>query len=160
MSLHFDFALACYLKPDTPQEVLDTLQYMTRSEDYEFGDPPDHPFFKGEYWSNMLQIRTGTAHFPGEFGSIFRRTYRYTQADADVYRYTLSFRCHMLEEEFHEKWWAFAQWIAPYSETVGCVGYYREEFDWQPTLIYFRDGKVYVCEVTQTPLDIQDGKPW
>ncbi len=160
MSLHFDFALACYIKPDTPQQVLDTLQYMTRTEDYNFDQPPRHPFFQDEYWRNMLKALMDSTCFPGQFGGTFRRVHRYTQANVEAYRYMLSFRCYMLEDEFHENWWPFAQWIAPYSESTGCVGYYREEFDWQPTLIYFRDGKVYVCQVTQSPLDIQDGKPW
>ncbi len=163
MSLHFDLAIACDLKPDTPQQVINTLQYMTRTEDYDFHDPPAHEFFTrpGPDWRLILQIPHGTMPygFPGVAGSSFRRVYHHTQFGVDVYRHTLSFRREMLDDSFYD-WWPFAEWLALYSESSGCVGYYRATYDWQPTLIYFRDGRVYTCEVTQRPVEIRERKLW
>ena len=77
-----------------------------------------------------------------------------------MYYDTLSLRCYLLDDTFFHIWWLFAEWIAEYSATTGLVGYYREELDLHPTLIYFRDGKVYISEVTQRPISIHDGTPW
>ena len=66
----------------------------------------------------------------------------------------------LLDDGFYECWWRFAAWLARHSESTGCVGHYREEADWQPTLIYFRDGRVYTCQVTQAPTRLGDGEPW
>lgn len=160
MSLHYDWAMAFDLKLDTPQLIIDTLKYMTRSHDYDFPTPFDDIFFSGSSWRNMLQIEAGDTYSPGEVGSLFRQAYRYTKLGVDTYYYTLSFRTYMLDDGFYEEWWTFCEWIAPYSETIGCVGYYREVYDdLHPTLIYFKDAKVYICEVQQTPLDIREGKP-
>jgi hypothetical protein len=65
MSVHYEFATACDLKPDTPQQIIDTLAYMARTHDYEFHNPPAHPLFQSvhvngetvESWRIMLQER-------------------------------------------------------------------------------------------------------
>jgi hypothetical protein len=100
------------------------------------------------------------ALLPGEVGAVFREAYRWTDRKVEESRYTFSFRCYMLDDEFDEIWWRFCQWIAPYSESTGCIGYYREQQDWQPTLIYFIEGKVHICEVDLTPREIGSGGPW
>src|SRR5262245_17099578 len=138
MSYHYDFALACDLKADTPQQVIDTLAYMARKADYPYNNPPAHSFFdEGWHWRYMLQMLPEETYSPGNVGSCFRRAYR----AEGVYRYTLGFRCWMLDDTFY--WASFTDWLAPHSETEGCVGYYREEHDWQPTLIYFKSGEVF-----------------
>ncbi len=160
MSLYYEFSMAFDMRPNTPQQVIDTLHHMTRSSLDELDNPPEHFFFKGNKWRNMLQPHSGDPRFPGEFGSALRKAYRYTQFGVDVYRHTLCFRCCLLDDDFYDIWWGFCQWIAPHCESVGCVGYYREQSEWQPTLVYFRDEKVYVCQVQQTPVEIHDGTPW
>ena len=163
MSLHFDFALACDLKPNTSQQIVDTLAYMTRSSDYRFDDPPKHPYFSDDpydSWRTMLQITPKDTHLAGEVGAILRRVHRYPYAATDQYRYTFSFRRFMLDDEFYQVWWNFSQWLAPYSETQGFVGYYREELALQPTLLYFRSGEVYLHEVTQPPYSLRHKTLW
>jgi hypothetical protein len=168
MSIHYDFALACDLKPDTPQQVLDTLAYMTRSADYPFHDPPAHPLFGAqdidgeavEDWRIMLHERE--SRFPGEAGSRLRPAYRYTQHGVDQYRYTFSFRQEVLDDAIGE-YIALAQWLALYSETEGWVGYFRADLDdggAQPVLLYFKQGRVYMSDSTQSPKDIATGAPW
>jgi hypothetical protein len=71
----------------------------------------------------------------------------------DVYYYTLSFRrCMHDDVEFDILLWAFLNWLAPYSDTEGFVGYYREMYTLHPTLIYFQKGKVYKLEVDRKPI--------
>jgi len=162
LSAHFDLAIALDLKPDTPQQVLDTLRYLMRTEDYDFDNPPDHEFFTrwdDQHWRNWMPLAENSTYSPGEAGSSLRRVYRYTQHGQDVYRYTFSFRCWMLDDGFYE-WWPFAKWLALHSHTSGYVGYYREEFDLHPTLIYFREANVYTLRVTGDPIPIRGGKPW
>jgi hypothetical protein len=159
MSLYFDGAIFCDLKSDVPQQVIDTLQYMARVEDYTFDSPPDHDFFKVDGWRDWL--RTKVACAPGFVGCEFRKVYRYTQQNVDYYRYTLSFRrCMHDDVAFYVLWWLFLPWLAPYSETTGYVGYYREEYTLHPTLIYFKNSKVCVNEITQNPIGLLEKESW
>jgi hypothetical protein len=158
MSLHFEFTLTLDLKPETPQQVIDTLAYMTRSEEYEFSDPPSHPWFESDdEWRETLQADPEATHLPGNQWTVFRQAYRYTQHGVDQYRWTLSFRREMLDDEFYEDWWQLADWLARWSETQGFVGYYREEFNRSPTLIYFLDGQAAIVEVTAEPVPLSAG---
>ena len=148
MSLYFDGAIFCDLRIDAPQQVIDTLHYMTRTEDYVFDSPPQHEFFNSEGWQSFLQIHPNYSCAPGLVYSEFRKAYRYTQNKVDVSYYTLSFRrCMHDDVEFYILWWAFLDWLARYTNTEGFGGYYREEFTLHPPLIYFKEGKVYKLEV-------------
>src|SRR5258708_27216939 len=163
MSLYFDGAFACYLKPDVPQQVLDTLQYMTRTENYAFDKPPGHKFFQNDDWRNFLKISQEWTCAPGFVGSDFRKTHQYTTEDGnDVYWYSLSFRRTMHDDvEFYVLWWDFLNWIAPYSLTSGYVGYCREQYTINPTLIYFKRGRgiVYLYDVQGIPKGL-NGESW
>lgn len=159
MSLHFELFLAMDLKPDTPQNILNILEYMTHSEDTEFKAslPSD---FLNEVDDWLYILRKEEARIPGELGSVFRRAYRYTQSGQDVYRYTLGFRVFLLDDYFYEVYESFLKWLAQYSETTGFVGYWREEADLHPILIYFKNGKVYFSEKNDRPLEITEGEAW
>jgi hypothetical protein len=82
VSLHFEIAVACDLRPDTSPQVVDTLRYMLRVEEYPFDDPPDHPWFEGAGWRSFL--RCGRCSDPpewvacaGEVGGVLRRAVRH-----------------------------------------------------------------------------------
>lgn len=152
MSVYFDFALACDLKPDTPQQVLDTLSFMTRTEDYAFDTPPAGALFGGETWRDML--RGSTTYFAGEAGAMFRKALRYVHGGAEVFRYTLSFRSDVLDDDMGE-YGALIEWLATYSDSEGFVGYFRAKYADHPTLLYFRHGKVYASEATGVSEAIQ-----
>jgi hypothetical protein len=141
---------------------------MTRTADYPFHDPPAAPLFEAEEisgetvegWRSMLQERA--SRFPGEAGSRLRRAYRYTRHGIDQYRDTFSFRQEVLDDSIGE-YIAFVEWLAPYSETEGWVGYFRSHIDEvgaQPVLVYFKQGRVYMSDSTQSPKDIATGAPW
>lgn len=160
MSLHFDFTLACILRPDTPQAVLDKLADMTKAEDWYANSPTDEPPASDYEISYQLRHWGAVHGFPGVFGSVLLNAHQYGVADKHIYRYTFCCRSRMLDDTFYQEWWEFAGWLAQYSETVGWVGYYREEDALHPTLLYFRDSKVYISEITQAPVGLLDGETW
>jgi hypothetical protein len=104
--------------------------------------------------------------FPGLASSTLQRAYRYhrpaAQGGAPAYRHTLSCHVGFIDDVFaHDLFW-FLRWLAPWSETVGCVGYYRpylRQHVAPPTLVYFRSGRVAVLDVTGVPVDLESGHP-
>ena len=159
MSGHYDFAMAFDLRPDTPQFVMDVLRFMVGETTAQPNELPEADLFRDEDWRTLFQIDDYYASLPGEYGSRLREAYRYGLAGNEVFRNTLSFRCYLLDDTFYTAWWQFAEWVAPHSETTGCVGYFKEEFAEHPTLIYFKQGKVFMNQITSTPLSIRDGSP-
>ena len=157
MSVHYDFGLACDIKPTAPQQIIDTLKYMARTEDYEFSNPPRDDLFEGETWREML--RSGCSYFAGETGAVLRNTLRYIKEKKEASKYTFSFRNCILDDEMGE-YVVFVEWLTQYSENTGLVGYFRSVYSDHPTLLYFRDGRVYISEIIGTPKDIRNGSPW
>jgi hypothetical protein len=156
MSLHFEVAIACDLRPDTSPQVLDTLRYMLREEEYAFDNPPAHRFFEGSGWRSFLGIPDWVP-FAGEIGGSLRLAVRHGP-DGSGYRHTLSIRSFMLDDQLYDGF-EFLEWLAGHSETVGLVGYYREEMDLHPTLVYFKGGKVYLAGV-KPPREMHTDEPW
>lgn len=166
MSFWYDFSLACNLKPDTPQQVIDTLAYMTRTAAYVFDDPPDHPYFQSENWRTVLQGEGAPSSFAGDFRCFFRSTIvthfpeAYISSIRRYYHHTLNIRRCMHDDEFAESaWWELVAWLALYSKTVGFVGYFCTESDSTPTLIYFRHGAAYCQKIEEKPEPITEGAP-
>lgn len=168
MSVHYDVALACDLRPETPQHVLDTLAYLARGAADPFYAPAADPPFAAEdisgqsvdAWRTML--RQQESRFPGEAGCRLRRVYRYTQQGVDQYRHTFSLRQEVLDDDIGA-YLALVQWLAPYCETAGWVGYVRSDLDAagaQPVLLYITQGRVYLSDSRQTPRDMATGAPW
>ncbi|MBE9100292.1 hypothetical protein [Vacuolonema iberomarrocanum] len=153
MSTCYEFAFECQIKCDAPQEVIDTLKYMTRLQEYDF-DPPKlhHALFKEtSAWKHTVELlgrrvtaiqyewrtiltahsREGEQYLPGEFYSTFKNN-------------QLSCRRLSRDDEFDNVWWLLFPWIASVSESAGFVGYYRSDFDNYPKLIQFLEGKASV----------------
>src|SRR5258706_7504208 len=149
MSTPFCFAIACDLKEDVPEQVLETLKYMTRTRDYEFDNPPNAPFFEDEHWRDFfLHIGEGF-YFPGEAGSWLRQVYRYTrpvsQGGGDVFLYTFSLR-YSGKDDSITTCFEFLDWLAPYSATQGFVGYWIYEYGLNPWILYIQDGQVNISD--------------
>lgn len=159
MSLHFDVAVAFDLRPSTPQQVIDAIAYLVRTEDSDFSSLPDDPFFAVNGWQNVLQAKPEATYCPGELYRSFRSAYRSTRRGVKQYRHTLSFRCYMLDDEFYHIFYPLMAWLALQSETKGFVGYYREESEWWPTLIFFKNGEVYFGEAKEAPTPMRKGAP-
>ena len=140
MGMYTELVLACELKRDVPQEVLDVLRFMCVWQGGSRQPPehlPDHPLFRMSHWEYVL--RSGSFYFPGETNSTLRvfeptNTW-YLTARSNLKNYGS-------EIEY------FLQWLAPYSETEGFVGYYRYEESPHPSLIYFAEGKAARQHIT------------
>lgn len=72
MTIHLELMLACDLRYDVPQQVIATLKYLTRKEDYEFNDFPELPasedkedFYNLQWhpWRKLLQF----SHYGPDF---------------------------------------------------------------------------------------------
>ena len=162
---HFDGFSACDLKPDVPQQVIDSLKYLTRDEEYEFTDIPDHRFFETVGWNDFLRPEATAVGevwtcAPGLTAREFRKKTRFGPNNTTSEYYTLSFRRTMHDDvQFNIHWWDFLDWIAPYSDTTGYVGYYREKYSLHPDLIYFKNGRLFWVSVEGIPQGFE-GANW
>jgi hypothetical protein len=85
MSMHFDVAVAFDLKPSTPQQVLNTISYLVRTQDYALSSPPDDPFFELDGWQNVFQSKPDATYCPGDLYKTFRSAYRFTRQNVKHY---------------------------------------------------------------------------
>jgi hypothetical protein len=161
MSLHFDVAVALDLKESTPQNVIDAIGYLVGTRETAPTDLPDHEFFRGPDWYKILQAKPEATHCPGDLYKTFRKALRFRQQGVDHHRFTLAFRCYMLDDEFYEVFYPLVAWLALHSETIGYVGHYREELCWWPTLIFFKGGEVYFRDGKEPPEPMRkEAPPW
>ena len=158
MSQYFEFQLAFNLKEDVPEDVIEAFQYLTNPDAPLPKHLPDDDWFRTE--NPRLIGFASTEPNCGENVCSFRRVYRYSKMETDHYQFTFHFRCLWHDDGFYHDWWRLAPWLAKYADAHGFVGYYRKEYSPMPTLLYFKDGQVYLAEATETPSSIIDGKPW
>ena len=163
MSRHFEFQLAFNFIENLPLAVVQTLEFLTgqrADQPIEWPDPDSDFIGSEDARIPLLSVLAQGEPNCGENVCAFRSVYRYTRANCDVYQYTLHFRCLWLDDDFFHTWWRLVPWLAKYSDATGYVGYYKEELEAHPTLIYFHQGKVYFREVLETPVSIITGQPW
>lgn len=156
MTVLFIFARQCNLKRSISQEIINTLEFMTRSHDYNFVPSANsHPLFQDHFrrevtvgeisvvlessWRFILKNchRNGEEDFSGIFGSDFQD-------------YRLCFRHLVRDDIFFNVWYMFGCMIASISETSGFIGYYIGDV-LQPSpklvLILFENGYVFECPI-------------
>lgn len=142
MSEHTAFVMSCELKKNTPQQVIDTLRYMSNLyNDYEeFDNYPSHPFFETEEWEHIL----------GAAGGLLwdaKSTFAYDDI-TKVYR--LNIRCSFKDHEYQIP--LFLQWLSPYIRSKGYLGYMHPEYQALQTRILLEKGRFYlVAPVENTP---------
>jgi hypothetical protein len=155
----YDLLVNCDLKADIPQQVLETLQYMVRVEDYDFDDPPQARVFEGHDWRELLRAgRSKFVSFPGEGLCSLSYAERLSGAGEVQQHYTLHVRRELTDEL--GTFFGFLEWLAPYVATVGFVGYWHALHEEHPVLLYFKDGRIYISQITQKPIDIRSKKAW
>jgi hypothetical protein len=163
MSISVELMLACDLREDTPQQVIDVLNYVVRKED---GDPYDQPEFpikdgielmsRGN-WFNLFRNGKYGEEFSGIFPGVVVREFRKGKYESNLYKLTIRYEFDYLIE-FIEAGFPFLEWIAPYINTEYAddkkgvfVGYlFHTNFEIYPTLIYIKDEKVFFDEVENT----------
>lgn len=124
MGMYTELVLAVEFRSDTPAYIFDMLKIMI--DDH--GVPerfllPDHPLFKTDRWTYML--RCDSACFPGE---------SYVKLDESGMFTELTLRCNLKNYGSEIEW--FLDFIKPYLQTNGYLGYMRYELYDYPTLIY------------------------
>lgn len=144
MGCCYEFAFACNLEPDLSQEVIDTLTYMTRSEDYEFKTKLEDNLFKVphpyETWDTIISNipNCGEEYLSGLCGSIFTNS-------------KLNVRKYIGDDEFHNGFYHLMEWLVSICEPLGFIGYYsciQGYIGGDPTLIYFENGRVLEKKVS------------
>jgi hypothetical protein len=138
----YEFAFACNLKSDLSQDQIETLRYMTRSEDYKFKTTLKDDLFTCGYgeWRTII---SNTPNYGEEFlsglcGSILQDS-------------KLNVRKYIGDDDFKNSFIQLMEWLASICEPLGFVGYYscdRMMIGSDPTLIYFENGRVLEKKVS------------
>ncbi len=170
MGTHYDFALTCRVRADVDPVVLETLQRMVGDvPDEDSFEPPQHEYStSSRSWKTDFRSDRDFEYysFPGPFGAASRAVRRRRRPDAPklLRGHDLSLRCQMGDDHFVHTFWLFLMWLSPYSHTQGWVGYFRNDLEFSPTLVYFRDGQVLLLDLEHAavpmPIDMVTGEPW
>ena len=130
MGMYTELVMASEIKND--QTVIDILRVMIGekySDDLHF-DLPDHPLFKSEdqLWKYMLRI--DSYYFSGTTHATLEEKYLEPVSPS----YYLTIRCNF--KNYGNEIQKFLDWLSPYIEDIGFIGYYRYEENGRPTLIF------------------------
>lgn len=131
MGMYTELVLAAKIKPDN--KVIQTLNYMLGETEY-LPVWENEPLFLTERFHYML--RCDSFYFDGQTDSKLFVDNLYK----DKPMYYLNVRCNFKNYDMEIN--KFLEWLCPYIETDGFLGYERyEEFE-NPTLIYKYNGKI------------------
>lgn len=135
MGMYTELVLAVEFRSDTPAYVFDMLKIMIDDRGVlETILLPDHPLFKTDRWTYML--RCDSACFPGE---------SYVKLDESGMFTELTLRCNLKNYGSEIEW--FLDFIKPYLQTNGYLGYMRYELYDLPTLIYNDCGEIELITI-------------
>lgn len=124
MGMYTELNIGVSLRSDTPSNVVDILRYML-GDDIDNVETTDHPLFSTHRWAMML--RCDSYYFDGRTDSSMVRD------DVD-HEYKLNVRCNF--KNYNNEIVLFMDFIHPYLETEGFLGYERYEEEADPVLIY------------------------
>jgi len=130
--MYTELNFAVVLKKNTPGCVIEAIQSMIDG-DGTYNEMPDHPFFNTDRWRHLFL--SDSYYFDGDMHSSFR-------FDKISNQYVLTVRSNLKNYCFEIE--MFLNFLCPYMDTYGFIGYERyEEFD-DPSLIYNENGVVYI----------------
>lgn len=156
MGEYTQLVLGVELKKDTPQKIIERLEYMKGADPAFLNQhPDDNELWQCGRWEIML--RCGSVYF--DWNSGFSLVY-----DEITDHYTLS-GCSNLKN-YNGEIAKFVLWLAPYVETPGFLGFTRHEIDEHPTLIYkWADDSIHFMNIHDVlenknppPLETTDGE--
>lgn len=129
------------------QDVIPVIEYMIGESDIK-PNLPEHPLFKTRRWEYML--RCDSAYFSGTTHSELECN----NLGSSVKLYYLTIRTNL--KNYDNEIDHFLNWLSPYMETDGFLGYTRYEEDDLPTLIFNDNGNIrYEQAVTKGYSDKQ-----
>jgi Uma2 family endonuclease len=145
MGMYTELVLAIELKKDTPENVLDIVQYLAAEWDGEAPPVPEHQFFRNDYWEAMLT--SDSNYLVGEPNIVFIRN---KPTFSGKYS-SLTVRSQVRSNEPVDD---FLDWIAPYCEEGSYsqdgftfAGFLHYEASYIPQLIYFKEGIAYLADI-------------
>lgn len=130
MGMYTELNLGLCFKENTPDEVINTIQCLLG--DKEWGDKlPNHKLFQCDRFRMVL---TCDSYY---FDGITDSKMEFDNADNC---YHLNVRSNL--KNYGNEIENFVDYISPYIETDGFIGYMRYEESEHPTLIYCNNGKI------------------
>lgn len=135
MGTAYEVALVCNLKPTLSPQIMETLNYLTRSQDYDFPKAISHLFFDvdfGDEWRIIIANnypRGGEDFSPQACRSVLSNN-------------QLCFRVLLDDDTFYNVGWFLLDWLATISDTQGLVGYRIDIVRSECTLIFFKNEQV------------------
>lgn len=133
MSLHFEVVFTCFLRDNTPDTVLEALRWH-------LGMAPERPsgLNADEHTFPALAPDPDGRLPGGDFASL-RRQSRGFAAGRELFAWGLFSRNYWKDDEMGELV-TILELLAPYVEEPGYGGYFREQYDSEPTVFTFRNG--------------------
>lgn len=133
VSLHYEVVFTCFLRDDTPDTVLAALRWH-------LGLAPERPAeLDAEEHSYPLLSPDPDSRLPGgDFVSLRRQSRGFTPG-GELHAWGLFSRNLWLDDMMGDLY-TVLDLLAPHVEEPGYSGYFREEFDTEPTVFTFRDG--------------------
>jgi len=147
METYTELNCAFSLRRDTPDEVVDTLLYLTGQDDEEPKHLPEHPFFKAARWRHFL--RGGPSNDKADSYGIAG-----LELSESSGRFCVTIRCNLID--FDTETDQFISWVAPYifARPGDFIGYKRSQSEEPVTLLLYPNRTV----TRQLPNEI-DGEP-
>lgn len=163
MTIPIELMLQCDISLNEPQEVIETLKYITRKEDYEFNNFPNHSYFQEESqnWRYILQSPK-SAKPPNSYGNLAETSFQISLWSSNVF--TLNFQSAIgSHKDLVELYFPFLLWLAPFVyETDQFRGFFSRidvKIEY-PTFIFFNKGKVHFAEIGQLVVEVTKENIW
>lgn len=127
VSLHFEVVFTCFLRDDTPDTVLAALRWH-------LGLIPERPAeLDAEDHTYPLLSPDPDGHLPGGDVASLQRQSRGFAAGRELHAWGLLSRNYWLDDEMGDLA-IILDLLAPHVEEPGYGGYFREEYDPEPTV--------------------------
>lgn len=154
MSLYFDFVINCDLRPDTPQEYIDAIRYLTSPKGTAPLPPKSHMVIRwgqGEEGLYDLWQRFFTGEHVAPFLapdpewdviSRFQKMHRTNNpaTNEPIYHYCLQFVARSIHDDIaYPLHMNFFYWL-PIIAVDGLIGYYKEKYSNKVNLLYAKNG--------------------
>ena len=125
MGMYTELNIGVHLHGNTPNEIIKILYYMLNDDNDGEIKVTNHPLFLTSRWERMLL--SDSCFFDGRTDSSMTK-------DFIINCYELNIRCNL--KNYDNEILLFLNFIQPYLDTRGFLGYTRFETSKNPTLIY------------------------
>jgi len=134
MGMYTELNIAVWLKKDTPEDIVSIIQSMVDAESVYY-NTPDHPFFKADRWRWLFS--SDSYCFDGDTHSSLR-------LDGITHQYVLTVRSNLKNYCYEIE--LFLNFLCPYIDSHGFIGYERYEEYEEPSLIHKKGEVIYINE--------------